>query len=271
MITITKQERTARNGSQNKPRVIVNGDDLGLSSQVNDAIFRLMESGRLSSATILANSSCFEDAVRRAKLFPQCSFGVHLCITEGVPLTSSPHLTPLLGEDGRFSGVETVHGCILTPRIRSAIKAEWNCQVDRVLDSGIPISHLDSHHHTHSLKRLFFAVKSVQRRYHIHKLRGGSKAWRKDRHNMPLVIQIRVFLSSMLVRHCGYRTKTPDLCLSPEEFASVVVRHELHLKWRYEVIAHPGNRVFPEEMQFLQGPEWEHVLRSITLINYNEL
>ena len=257
--------------SRNKPRVIVNADDLGLSPQVNDAIFKLMEAGRLSSATILANSSCFEDAVRRAKLFPQCSFGIHLCITEGVPLTSSPHLTPLLGEDGLFSGLETVRGCTLTPRLHSAIIAEWNCQVERVLESGISISHLDSHHHTHRLKRLIFAVKSVQRRWGIHKLRGGTMAWRKDRRPVPLAVQMKVLLWSLLVRHYGYRTKTPDHVLSPEEFASVVMRQEQRSNRCYEVMAHPGNPFFPQEMQFLQGPEWEHVLRSITLINYNEL
>jgi hypothetical protein len=70
--------------------VIVNADDLGMSREVNDAIFELMSRGRISSATILANAPATRDAARRAQAFPRCSFGVHLNLTQFEPLTGGP-------------------------------------------------------------------------------------------------------------------------------------------------------------------------------------
>src|SRR6516162_759961 len=58
--------------------LIINADDLGVSESVNNETFALMQSGLITSATLIANAPAFEDAVRNSKKFPHCSFGVHL-------------------------------------------------------------------------------------------------------------------------------------------------------------------------------------------------
>ena len=65
--------------------VIVNGDDLGASSEINRAIFDLMAQNKLTSASVLANGACVEAAIERTRYFPRCSFGVHLNVTEFEP------------------------------------------------------------------------------------------------------------------------------------------------------------------------------------------
>jgi len=47
--------------------VIVNADDLGAAERSNDEIFALMESGDVTSATIMANAPAFDHALRQIR------------------------------------------------------------------------------------------------------------------------------------------------------------------------------------------------------------
>src|SRR5690348_13237242 len=85
-------------------KVIINADDLGISSEVNAATFELMSQGRVTSATLMANGSAVEAAARCTKDFRHCSFGVHLNVDEFRPLTTHPGLQPILDADRRLVG-----------------------------------------------------------------------------------------------------------------------------------------------------------------------
>src|SRR5258708_6022248 len=85
-------------------RLIINADDLGITSVVNDAIFDHIDRGFVSSATLLANGPAVADAAKRIQLFRKASFGVHLNATEFAPLTKDRALSPILDGDGRFAG-----------------------------------------------------------------------------------------------------------------------------------------------------------------------
>ena len=129
-------------------KIIINADDLGLSPAVNHAIFALMEEGRITSATLMANAPAAEEAAQRLARLPRCSFGVHLVGTELRPLSSHPGLAPLLNEKGEFAG--NLRRISITPAIANGIFAEWCAQIDRALALGVPVSHIDSHHHSHT-------------------------------------------------------------------------------------------------------------------------
>src|SRR5436309_2289835 len=86
--------------------IIVNGDDLGMSESINEAIFQGMERGAITSATMLSNGAAVKHAAQSVHLFPACSFGVHLNLTEFSPLCSgSPtDLARILDANQRFNG-----------------------------------------------------------------------------------------------------------------------------------------------------------------------
>jgi len=128
-------------------RLILHADDLGASRAVNDSVFRLLEEGRITSASILANGPEFADAVRRARNFPSCSFRVHLNLTEFAPLT----------------------GVVCDSSAR--VFREWTLQIERVRRAGIEVTHLDSHHHVHTSWSLFPALKRLCREQGIQKVR----------------------------------------------------------------------------------------------------
>ena len=83
--------------------IIVNADDLGMSAAVNEATFDLMSRGRISSATLLANAPAAREAACRAAAFPDCSFGVHLNVTQFEPLTKGSGARLLVDERGQMT------------------------------------------------------------------------------------------------------------------------------------------------------------------------
>jgi len=176
--------------------IIVNADDLGMSAAVNEATFDLMSRGRISSATLLANAPAAREAARRAAAFPDCSFGVHLNVTQFEPLTKGSGARLLVDERGQMTRAnETAPP---GPARLNAIYDEVCAQVGRVAAFGVRISHVDSHNHIHTRPFFFPILKMVQRRFGIRRVRLSknfyaaeqpcptSLAWRKRAYNRAL-------------------------------------------------------------------------------------
>lgn len=70
-------------------RIIINADDLGRNHQVNSAISEALSLQLITSSTIMANSTTWEEIHGIVSKNPQASFGVHLNLTEGKAMTSS--------------------------------------------------------------------------------------------------------------------------------------------------------------------------------------
>ncbi|MCC7435601.1 MAG: ChbG/HpnK family deacetylase [Methanoregulaceae archaeon] len=149
-------------------RVVINADDFGRSEVVNDAIIRCLQEGLISSATIMANGEDWLAACCASAQFPTASFGVHLNLTDYRPVSSGAGLARYLEPNGSFNGQFRFQA-----RLRDSEKVadEWSAQIQRILDAGVRVSHLDSHHHSHTGLGAFWALKSVQRRFGIHRVR----------------------------------------------------------------------------------------------------
>jgi predicted glycoside hydrolase/deacetylase ChbG (UPF0249 family) len=83
-------------------KFILNADDFGLSTAHNRAILEGYQSGLLKSASLLANTEGFEEAV--SSIIPQCpelGVGIHLNVMEGKSLCED--LTTLTDKDGNFN------------------------------------------------------------------------------------------------------------------------------------------------------------------------
>ena len=178
-------------------RFIVNADDLGMSDAVNEAIFDGMAVGVVTSSTILAAGPAAAAAVERARSFPQASFGVHLNLSSFRPLAPSADLRAILNEDGSFHE-HAIRRVGWSARLVNAIATEWEAQVKWVIDAGINVSHLDGHHHVHMLPGLFPALKRVQRRFGLRRVRGTWNIY--DREHAParlLRLQKRLWLAAL--------------------------------------------------------------------------
>jgi len=246
-------------------RVIINADDLGGSRKVNGAIFQLMAAGCVTSATMLANGEAVEDAAMGAKDFAQCSFGVHLNASEFSPLTTGAGLSPILEPAGCFAG-NALREVRITAALREALFHEWSAQVARVRSLGIAISHLDSHHHMHTVPGVFPVVKRVQRRFGIRKVRITMNIY-PERLVVSRAHLLKKALWNFALRHV-YRTVTTDGFTSLEVFLGVANK----LGRRYhtvELMTHPGSSSYQPETDLLRSPAFAP-LRPL-LISYNGL
>lgn len=251
-------------------KIIVNGDDLGASANVNRSILELMDQGRVTSATLLVNGPAAEDAVRQLGAYPHCSFGVHLNLTQFLPLSSHPGLAPLLGADGQFAGYlrSRPRTIPLSASIRQGAYAEWCAQVERALELGVPISHLDSHHHVHTRATLLGVLKRVQQKYGIRKVR--------LRHNVPAPLQpmrpprrTLSFAWKLAARHYLEAVTT-------EQFTSFSILHEqlrsgARIDGSIEAMCHPGHPLYAAETELLHGDWLRRLPAGAQLIGYNDL
>ncbi len=248
-------------------KVILNADDLGLDEKTNAAIFHLMSKGRVTSASLLANGSAFEDAVTRARDFPRSSFGVHLNLTQGFPLTAHPGLGVILNPDGSFRRDKIRH-LFIDQSLRRAVLAEWTAQAGKVLGSGLPVSHLDGHHHVHTIPGLFLTLKRLQRRVHIRRVR-LSRNMHAPNALPPWYRRIAKALWNLGLRHV-YRTEATEGYTSLQVFLGTA-NNTMSSVQSVELMVHPGHQDFEEETRLLAGEWWKDLPFEIQTINYHEL
>lgn len=132
----------------------MNADDFGLTPGVNRAIVELHAAGALPSATLMATGRAFADAVRLAREYPTLGVGCHIVLTDGVPVLPPSSIPTLVGSDGRSfrPSLTKFIAALLLGRIRAdEITREAEAQIRRLQQAGVPVTHVDTHKHTHIL------------------------------------------------------------------------------------------------------------------------
>lgn len=154
--------------------MIVNADDFGLDESVNRGIVLAFERGLVSSTTMLANQSGFEHAVELAHAHRLARHvGVHLNLTTGAPLTEPiKFVRRFCDADGAFwSWIADSHVWRVAGPERDALIRELRAQVERVRAAGLPVTHVDSHHHVHNDWGVGGCVVAVARQLGVSRIR----------------------------------------------------------------------------------------------------
>ncbi|HZQ68766.1 MAG TPA: ChbG/HpnK family deacetylase [Terriglobales bacterium] len=131
-------------------RLIINADDLGLTSGVNRAIMEGHQQGLITSATLMANTQAFDEAIALAKKTPTLAIGCHVVLVDGIPVTAPARIPSLLGRDGsRFRGKLAEFAPAPSKLDPAQVEEETAAQIRKIQASGVKVSHLDSHKHSH--------------------------------------------------------------------------------------------------------------------------
>lgn len=136
-------------------RLIVNGDDFGLTPGVNRGIGQACREGILTSATLMANGAAFQDAVKVAAENPGLGVGCHLVLVGGRITGNADEAGRLAGEDGKLPAtVGTLMGKVTLGEVSERnIAAELRAQIGKIQGAcrlaGIEPTHCDTHKHTH--------------------------------------------------------------------------------------------------------------------------
>ena len=149
-------------------RLIINADDFGLTSGVNRAIAEAHRAGIVTSSTLMANSQAFAGAVDLAKQNPGLSVGCHVVLVDGTPVSEPEKIPTLLSPNGRSNqfrdSLVSFVWAAQRGRVREAeIAAEIEAQIRKVQATGMAVTHVDSHKHTHIFPAIFKPLLAVAR------------------------------------------------------------------------------------------------------------
>ncbi len=136
-------------------RLIVNGDDLGLTRGVNRGIVECWRRGILTSTTLMANGPEFADALAcLAEIGEDLSVGCHVLLVDGEPALPPAEVPSLLapGTKRFYRSFQQLARRALGGQVRrEEVHAEASAQFRKMQASGIRISHFDAHKHVHIL------------------------------------------------------------------------------------------------------------------------
>lgn len=153
----------------NRTRLIVNADDFGAGPGRNRGIVEAFLHGLVTAASLLANGPAFADAVTLAAAH-RLPVGVHLNLSEGPALTGA--LPGLTDAAGNFLGKPASRRAFADLHLDlDAVRRELEAQLQRVLETGLQVSHLDSHQHWMLFPRLTALLLDLAEDYSIPALR----------------------------------------------------------------------------------------------------
>lgn len=144
-------------------KVLFNADDFGLTKGVTDGIIKAHKDGVVSSTTLMMNGKAVNHAVSQAKKHPLLKVGIHLVLTWGKPISGS--VPTLLDDQGFFKFRNTFIEMGVADV--DAVEREWCAQIDAFLATGLPLHHIDSHHHIHGWEPLKEVVVKLAQRYNV--------------------------------------------------------------------------------------------------------
>src|SRR5262245_29101456 len=130
----------------------------------------------------MANMPAFNDAVILAKDHPSLGVGLHFNITQGRPVADASRVSSLIDSRGEFWGTSTaLLGRSLSGRLNTEeVIIELRAQIEKALDAGLRLTHVDSHKHTHALPHVCEAIITTIKDYGINALRSPRERWRFD-------------------------------------------------------------------------------------------
>jgi len=138
--------------------LIVNADDFGLDTSTNHAIIRAHREGILTSASLMLNEPGFEEAVALARENPRLGVGLHLTLLCGHSTLSRERIPDLVNESNEFDFNPARVGVryfLKRRELVAQLRAEILAQFEKFRAIGLPLDHVDSHHHLHAHPVIF--------------------------------------------------------------------------------------------------------------------
>ena len=168
----------------NAKLLILHADDLAVAHSVNVASLAALDSGAISSGSIMVPTPWLTEVAAYAKAHPNADLGLHLTITSEWEtyrwgsVASADKVPSLLDRDGTFPRETQV---VATRASVAEVERELRAQIDRAIEVGIRPTHVDSHMGAlFSTPELFATYVKVARHYRLPFL-----AMRGDKRNLP--------------------------------------------------------------------------------------
>lgn len=257
-------------------QLIVNADDFGLTPAVNRGIIRAFQDGIVTSASLLVTGTAFEDAVTLSRQNPILDVGLHVALVGERSVLGREVLPTLVDESGRFprTSGEFFRRAFLGRINWEEVERELAAQFARFQQTGLQLSHVDSHQHLHMFPPIFQIVSRLTLRMDNVWVRNAASPWGKS---SPVPIrrwleQLGLNLACLSARALrGPRVPPmPDGmlgfevsgCLTSAALAQIVRKIPDGL---YELVCHPGEEDVATRKQYSHWRyDWAKELDTLT-------
>lgn len=178
-------------------KIIVNADDFGLGAGIDEGIIRLAQEKRISSTSIVACGEHFHAGTKALlKHVPHLGTGVHLCLDEEMPVLPASDIPTLVGPLGRFLSRSVLMRRLCKGLVKmDEVEKELSAQIEKVLDMGVRITHIDGHGHIHVWPWIADVLKPIANRLGINKARKPFEPLRIYRHDWVRRTPVRLLLN----------------------------------------------------------------------------
>lgn len=272
----------------NKRWLIVNADDFGLNSSTNHAIIRAHQEGILTSCSLMVNEPGFTEAVQLARENPRLGVGLHLTFLSGHSTLPHDKVPGLVNDKQEFdaSPVRVGFKYFFKRKLREQLRAEMLAQFEKFRATGLPLDHVDSHHHLHAHPTLFRIVIESAAALGITHLRLTSEpfgvharlalGYRLERLSHGLAYWLLAGGARRTLRRLNIKHTDAVFGLLQDARVDETYLERLLPKLPFgvsEIYSHPSLDVFKHEMEALISPRIRALTESlgIRLIRYQDL
>jgi hopanoid biosynthesis associated protein HpnK len=171
--TVPRSARSSQEAGSHSRFVVINGDDFGFSSGVNQAIITAHRKGLLSSASLMITGAAFDEAVDLARQNPGLAVGLHLVTVRGkcaLPARQVPHLVDCMGRF-RDEPVKAGLSYQFSKAARRELALEIRTQLELFRQTGLELSHVDGHLHMHVHPVIMRILVGLAREFSIRTIR----------------------------------------------------------------------------------------------------
>jgi len=198
----------------------VTADDFGVAPEVNAAVELAHREGILTAASLMVGGAAAADAVARARRLPSLRVGLHLVLVDGEPLLPPAAIPDLVDADGYLRRDLAAAGRAIFFRraARRQLAAEIEAQFAAFAATGLPLDHVNAHHHFHVHPSIARPLLAIGKRYGMRAVRVPAEPTAILRRIDPAGAYRRDWLAEPWARLLGIRLRRAGVTTPAQVF-----------------------------------------------------
>jgi len=150
-------------------QLIINGDDFGVSAEVNEGILRCHRHGILTSTSMMVAGKAAAAGAAAARDCPELDVGLHLVVCMGHSVLPKARLRGLVDGANCFGNNPVAAGMryFFDRRVRGPLTDEVRAQIERHLQLVGYLNHIDGHLNFHVHPVLFDILIDLAEEYRV--------------------------------------------------------------------------------------------------------